>query len=217
MTETELIARTLAGDMRAQTALIRTHYRMLYRTARGILRDDAEAEDAVQEAYLQAFRALGTFRGESKLSTWLVRITANEALMRWRRNAKAAPRTEAELDDLASDEAGPEGTAQGGEMRQLLEAHIGALPEGYRKVFMLQQPVDKDVALGEVQSDRRTLHSSMTSPAGPYSRRYAQVPTLRRPTALRNSPRKGAAIARALAAPSSNRCSICAGSAMSDS
>lgn len=138
MTETELIARTLAGDMRAQTALIRTHYRMLYRTARGILRDDAEAEDAVQEAYLQAFRALGTFRGESKLSTWLVRITANEALMRWRRNAKAAPRTEAELDDLASDEAGPEGTAQGGEMRQLLEAHIGALPEGYRKVFMMR-------------------------------------------------------------------------------
>jgi len=111
---------------------------MLYRTARGILRDDAEAEDAVQEAYLQAFRALGTFRGESKLSTWLVRITANEALMRWRRNAKAAPRTEAELDDLASDEAGPEGTAQGGEMRQLLEAHIGALPEGYRKVFMMR-------------------------------------------------------------------------------
>jgi RNA polymerase sigma-70 factor (ECF subfamily) len=138
LTETELIARTLAGDMRAQTALIRTHYRMLYRTARGILRDDAEAEDAVQEAYLQAFRALGTFRGESKLSTWLVRITANEALMRWRRNAKAAPRTEAELDDLASDEAGPEGTAQGGEMRQLLEAHIGALPEGYRKVFMMR-------------------------------------------------------------------------------
>lgn len=138
LTETELIARSLAGDMQAQTALIRTHYRMLYRTARGILRNDAEAEDAVQEAYVQAFRALGTFRGESKLSTWLVRITANEALMRWRRNAKAAPRTQAELDDLASDEARPEDIAQGGEIRQLLEVHIGSLPEGYRKVFVMR-------------------------------------------------------------------------------
>jgi RNA polymerase sigma-70 factor (ECF subfamily) len=62
--------------------LMRLHNRMLYRTARAILRDDADAEDAVQEAYLRAYRALATFRGESKLSTWLVRITANEALMR---------------------------------------------------------------------------------------------------------------------------------------
>src|SRR5688572_6066567 len=97
--------------MRAQTALMRTHYRMLYRTARVILRDDAEAEDAVQEAYLQAFRALGTFRGESKLSTWLVRITANEALMRRRRNANANARMDLEPDDLMSGEAGPESIA----------------------------------------------------------------------------------------------------------
>jgi RNA polymerase sigma-70 factor (ECF subfamily) len=138
LTDTELIARTLAGDMRAQTALMRTHYRMLYRTARVILRDDAEAEDAVQEAYLQAFRALGTFRGESKLSTWLVRITANEALMRRRRNANANARMDVEPDDLISGEAGPESIAHGGEMRQLLEAHIGALPEGYRTVFMMR-------------------------------------------------------------------------------
>jgi RNA polymerase sigma factor (sigma-70 family) len=111
---------------------------MLFRTARGILRDDAEAEDAVQEAYLQAFRALATFRGESKLSTWLVRITANEALMRRRRQASAAARSDVEPDDLVSGEAGPESVAHGGEMRQLFEAHIGALPEGYRAVFMMR-------------------------------------------------------------------------------
>src|ERR687895_1633600 len=84
-TDTELIGRILSGDMRALETLMRFHNRTLFRTARAILRDDAEAEDAVQDAYLQAHRKLGSFRGESKLSTWLVRIAANEALMRRRR------------------------------------------------------------------------------------------------------------------------------------
>src|SRR5688500_772412 len=67
LTDTELVAKTLAGDMHALKTLMQLHHRALYRTARAILRDDAEAEDAVQEAYLQAFRALATFRGDSKL------------------------------------------------------------------------------------------------------------------------------------------------------
>src|SRR5438094_451422 len=114
MTDTDLIAGALAGDILAIKALMRMHHRMLYRTAHAILRDDAEAEDAVQEAFVQALRALGTFRGESKLSTWLVRIAANEALMRRRRNTKAAARVDVEPDDLVSDEAGPEGAAEYG-------------------------------------------------------------------------------------------------------
>ena len=138
MTDTDLIAGALAGDILAIKALMRMHHRMLYRTAHAILRDDAEAEDAVQETFLQALRALGTFRGESKLSTWLVRIAANEALMRRRRNTKAAARVDVEPDDLVSDEAGPEGAAEYGEMRQLLETHIGALPESYRAVFVMR-------------------------------------------------------------------------------
>jgi RNA polymerase sigma-70 factor (ECF subfamily) len=163
MTDTELVARTLAGDMRAQTALMRNYHRILYRTARAILRDDAEAEDAVQEAYLQAFRALGTFRGESKLSTWLVRIAANEALMRRRRNAKAAARMDVDPDDLVSGEAGPEGIAHGGEMRQLFEARIGALPDGYRAVFMMRAVEELTVeetaaALGIPEATVRTRY-----------------------------------------------------------
>jgi RNA polymerase sigma-70 factor, ECF subfamily len=136
----ELIASILAGDMRAMEALMRLHNRTLYRTARAILRNEADAEDAVQEAYLQAFRALGTFRGESKLSTWLVRITANEALMRRRRNAKTATVSAIELepDSLECEEAGPEIDAQRGEMRRLLEARIDALPDSYRAVFILR-------------------------------------------------------------------------------
>lgn len=138
-TDTELIARILSGDMRALETLMRLHNRTLYRTARAILRDDAEAEDAVQDAYVRAYRALGTFRGESKLSTWLVRITANEALMRRRRNARTAMApTDVEPDDLVSGEAGPESDAQRGEMRRLLEARIDALPDPYRVVFVLR-------------------------------------------------------------------------------
>jgi RNA polymerase sigma-70 factor (ECF subfamily) len=133
--DTELITRILSGDMRALETLMRLHNRTLYRTARAILRDDAEAEDAVQEAYLQAYRALGTFRGESKLSTWLVRITANQALMRRRRNPKTADATEREW---ISDAPGPETDAARGEMRRLLETHIDALPDPYRAVFVLR-------------------------------------------------------------------------------
>ncbi len=121
--------------MRALETLMRLHNRTLYRTARAILRDDAEAEDAVQEGYLQAYRKLGTFRGESKLSTWLVRIVANEALMRRRRNPRPA---EAVEHEAASDTPGPQEDAERSEARRLLETHILALPDGYRAVFMLR-------------------------------------------------------------------------------
>ena len=145
LTDTELVERTQAGDMRALEVLMRRHNRTLYRTARAILRDDAEAEDAVQEAYLKAYGALGSFRAESKLSTWLVRITANEALMRRRKTARAAvvvPMDAAsageQWEEPMSEAAGPERNAFGGEMRQLLEKRIDALPDGYRTVFVLR-------------------------------------------------------------------------------
>jgi RNA polymerase sigma-70 factor, ECF subfamily len=188
LTDTELIAGTLAGDTHAFEALMRLHHGMLYRTARGILRDDAEAEDAVQEAYFQAFRALGTFRGESKLSTWLVRITANEALMRRRRNAKAAAPMDMEANDLASDEAGPESAAYCGQMRQLLEARIGALPECYRAVFVMRAIEELSIeetaaALGIPEATVRTryfrarnwLRKSM---AGDVDKRSSLYPSL---------------------------------------
>lgn len=132
--DAELVARTRAGDLRALEALMRRHNRMLFRTARAILRDDAEAEDAVQEAYLQAYRSLDAFRGESKFSTWLVRITANQALMRRRRNARNAevvPIDEA-IDMQAHGEPGDD------MLRRLLEKRIDALPDAYRAVFVLR-------------------------------------------------------------------------------
>lgn len=121
--------------MRALETLMRLYNRTLYRTARAILRDDAEAEDAVQEAYLQAYRKLATFRGESRLSTWLVRIAANEALMRRRRNPRPAAFAQQEA---ASDAPGPQENAERIQMRRVLEGHIDALPDGYRAVFVLR-------------------------------------------------------------------------------
>ena len=84
-TDDELAERAANGDEAAFEAIMRRHNRLLFRTARSILKVDAEAEDALQEAYLRAWRSLSTFRAESKLSTWLVRIVINEALGRLRR------------------------------------------------------------------------------------------------------------------------------------
>jgi len=143
----ELIERTLAGDVAAFEAIMRRHNRTLFRVARAILRDEAEAEDALQEAYLQAYRGLAAFRGQAKLSTWLARITANEALARLRKRERraqilpilpgAAERDSAEELDMSTDH-GPEAAAQDGELRRVLEAEIERLPDAFRAVFVLR-------------------------------------------------------------------------------
>src|SRR6185437_10723466 len=142
----EIARRAAQGDGAAFEALMRRYNRMLFRTARAILRDDAEAEDALQEAYLQAYRSIGSFRAEAKLSTWLARIVANEALMRRRKQTRRAdilPMQSADTPEVEqvmetdSDNA-PDTRAARGEMRRLLEAQIDALPETYRTVFMLR-------------------------------------------------------------------------------
>ena len=78
----EIAQRIAAGDRDQLRLLMRRYNQRLYRTARSILKDDAEAEDAVQEAYLLAYQAMGGFRGGAKLSTWLVRIVVNESIGR---------------------------------------------------------------------------------------------------------------------------------------
>src|SRR5262252_5001708 len=147
MPDGELAARVAHGDQAAFEALMRRYNRSLFRTARAILRDDAEAEDALQEAYLQAYRTIGTYRGDAKLSTWLARVVANEALMRLRKQVRRAtivpltPGVEVEELQSIADESmdkGPESSARRAEMRKLLEQRIDALPGAYRAVFMLR-------------------------------------------------------------------------------
>jgi len=137
---------------------MRRHNRMLFRTARAILRDDAEAEDALQEAYLQAYGALDEFRGEAQLSTWLARIVANEALMRLRKQTRRAAIVPIDAsvpaDEIAQvemDMEKPDVAAQRSELRSLLESQIDALPDAYRAVFMLRAveelPVEETAAV----------------------------------------------------------------------
>jgi RNA polymerase sigma-70 factor, ECF subfamily len=134
------------GDAAAFEALMRRHNRTLFRTARAILRDDAEAEDALQEAYLQAYRALPGFRGEARLATWLVRIVANEALMRLRRQTRRAqivPMQSADatpgLEEISHNPMdNPDVSAERAQVRRLLESQIDALPDAYRTVFVLR-------------------------------------------------------------------------------
>lgn len=125
---------------------MRQHNRRMFRTARAILRDDAEAEDALQEAYMQAYRSLPGFRADARFSTWLARIVVNESLMRLRKSSRrasivpiqaAAPVEEIEqVSDDTMDK--PEAAAERAEMRRLLEAQIDLLPDAYRTVFMLR-------------------------------------------------------------------------------
>jgi RNA polymerase sigma-70 factor (ECF subfamily) len=146
-TDTDLARLAAGGDEQAFERIMRRHNRLLFRTARSVLKSDAEAEDALQEAYLRAWRALATFRAESKLSTWLVRIVINEALGRLRaRGAQVIPlgaSAEAEgppLAELVEDEPDqrPDRMAMRGEIRRLMEVRIDLLPEVFRTVFMLR-------------------------------------------------------------------------------
>ena len=135
--DAELARRVAAGDTAAFELLMRRHNRTMFRTARAILRDDAEAEDALQEAYMQAYGAIGTFRGDSKLTTWLARIVANAALMRRRKRTRRGEVVPIDPNAFIMDKT-PERSAQLGEVRRLLETQIDLLPDDYRAVFMLR-------------------------------------------------------------------------------
>ena len=146
-TDAELARAVAKRDRTAFELLMRRHNRVLFRTARAILRDDADAEEALQDAYLQAFDAIATWRGESKLSTWLARIVANEALMRLRKRVRRAEivplqggADDATLDHIADENmtTSPEHSARRAETRKLLEKQIDSLPDAYRTVFMLR-------------------------------------------------------------------------------
>jgi RNA polymerase sigma-70 factor (ECF subfamily) len=143
-----LLRRIRAGDRDAFSDLMRRYNRRLYRVARSVLRDDAEAEDALQDAYLQAYRALPGFRGESALGTWLTRIVVNAALMRQRKTGRLADVIELGADfgsddailprDRLDEPAQPELAALRAQTRRLIETGIDKLPAAFRTVFVLR-------------------------------------------------------------------------------
>lgn len=135
-----LVHRAMAHEADAFRAIIKTHNQRLYRIARGVVRNDSEAEDIVQEAYVRAFAALATFRGDSSLATWLSRIVINEALgrLRKRRRTVAMPASqEAQIIQFPlnpSDD--PERTMAQRQILKLVERATDNLPDVYRTVFI---------------------------------------------------------------------------------
>jgi RNA polymerase sigma-70 factor (ECF subfamily) len=139
--------RVVAGDGSAFELLMRRHNRRLYRLARATLHNDAEAEDALQEAYLRAYRSIGQFRGDSALLTWLSRLVLNECFARLRRETRRQnvipmvvdPGTHVDIDAMNADDSNsPDKAAARTELRALLERKLDELPDVFRVVFVLR-------------------------------------------------------------------------------
>jgi len=148
--DSDLARRAAGGDQAAFQVNMRRYNRMLFRTARSILWSDSDAEDALQEAYLQAYQGLDHFRGDSRLSTWLTRIVINQALERRRKRRREGTLFESSSNivdleqELESVRAAawtteePESQVLREELRKLLEAKIDRLPPAFRTVFVLR-------------------------------------------------------------------------------
>lgn len=145
--EVQMIASILAGDVQVYHDLIRPYEHSVYKMALSYMKNEADAEDVAQEAFLKAFRHLASFRGEAKFGTWLVGIALNEARGRLRRNASVRM----ESIDRDSEEGShvspailrdwreiPSEALERKEIRQLLQSAIGELPDIYREVFLLR-------------------------------------------------------------------------------
>ena len=140
LTDEEIVARVCGGDAQIFEILMRRYNQRLYRAARAILQSDADAEDAVQQAYLNAYRHLSQFEGRAKFSTWLTRIAVYEALAKRRRSrGTIVPSGEETVKHVASAAPDPEHQTYVAQLGTLLKAALATLPEGYRSVFMLRE------------------------------------------------------------------------------
>lgn len=149
------LARCVAGgDRVAFEVLMRRHNRRLYRLARASLRNDAEAKDALQDAYICAYRSIGQFRGEASLATWLSRLVLNECNARLRRTTRrenivsivsADHDVVTRCSEVTEPGQSPTDFTARAQLRALLEDKIGQLPEIFRVVFVLRSIEEMDV------------------------------------------------------------------------
>jgi RNA polymerase sigma-70 factor, ECF subfamily len=143
-TDEEVVDRVRAGDTALYELIMRRYNQRLYRVARAILRDDQEAEDVMQDAYVRAYRHLDQFAARAPFSAWLTRIAVNEALARQRSRARMQNLNEDTNVDgefvmpLADTSLSPEQTASQSELGQFLEDAVLSLPEQFRTVVMLR-------------------------------------------------------------------------------
>jgi RNA polymerase sigma-70 factor, ECF subfamily len=183
LSDEEVVTQVLRGQTALFEVLMRRHNERLYRAARAIVRDDREAEDVMQQAYVSAYAHLRQFNAQARFSTWLTRIAINEALARVRRRGRYEPFD----DEWAGMEAlmrpssthDPERQAFSSELRALLESAIDDLPDGAREVFVLREVeglstaevaetlgVSEDVVKTRLSRARATLRRSLLARTG---------------------------------------------------
>jgi RNA polymerase sigma-70 factor, ECF subfamily len=143
ISDADVIAAVLGGDPERFATLVRRHNQTLFRACRAVLRDDADAEDAVQAAWLSVYRALPSFRGDAAFRTWATRIAVNEASARLRRRRRLAV---VPLGEALTEVPDPERAAFSSELGRLLERKIDALPDGLRAVLVLRDVIELDTA-----------------------------------------------------------------------
>ena len=199
-TDEEVVSRVVAGETQLFELLMRRHNQRIYRTVRAILGADSDAEDVMQQTYLNAYSHLKSFAGNSRFSTWLTSIAVNEALGRRRRSGAAALRTAKPISDseddpvlhIRSEAPDPEQQVMSSELHSLLEQEIMSLPEHYRIVLVLRQVeglsteetaeslgVSTDVVKTRLRRARVMLREALLSRAGVTFERLFAFPATR--------------------------------------
>jgi len=141
LSDEEVVSRILEGDTPLFEVLMRRHNERVFRAARAILRDDREAEDVMQEAYVRAYAHLNQFDGRAQFSTWLTKIAVYEALARVRSRGRYELMDERPLEASMPIQSSPDPEREtfGRELGKLIESAVDNLGDGYREVFMLRQ------------------------------------------------------------------------------
>jgi RNA polymerase sigma-70 factor, ECF subfamily len=162
LADEEIIARVLDGDIEAYAGIMRHHNQRMFRVARSIVKDDAEAMDVVQESFITAFERLGDLKNTAALSTWIARIVRNTALMKLRKSRRMQYMDEPDFENVLSMTDNkprpelPEAALANKELRELLVTCIDELPDAFREVFMLraieQCSVDETAAIVDIET-----------------------------------------------------------------
>jgi len=136
--DAELVRRIRAGETALFELVMRRYNQRLFRVLRALLRDEAEAEDVLQDAYVRAYAHLGQLEQPERLASWLTHIAVHEARARLRRRGRIAEVKEGPLHAVPSPSRDPEQEALGKQLQRVLVSAIDDLPVGYRTVFVLR-------------------------------------------------------------------------------
>ena len=149
LNDDEIIARVLHGEKDLYSMIVRRYNQRLYRVGMSIINDDAEVEDAMQVAYINAYENLGKFAFKSSFPTWLTRILINECLLRLRKRKKYISMNDDNMENVMSQNREPHTpvtTTVNSELRSILNDAISKLPEKYRSVFVMREIENMNIA-----------------------------------------------------------------------